>query len=189
MTKYLIALALLVAGTSFAFAEEGKEATDNDATNPYSHGTHLGVELDMMPGGPENGSMLPFFLLQHDKFLFSLGGNFYTFDDQLQGKTRYWQGETRLTYRQTIADWSYLDIGLDFSWQWGTQTGKSMGGNWSSGPMIGLTRQFPHTAFYFTAFVVVAQYIDVNAAGASTASAGTGWGFFENGGVGIRYLF
>lgn len=151
--------------------------------------THLGVELDMMPGGPEQGSMLPFFIVTRDHFMASLGGNLYHFNDKLQGITHFWQGEARLAYRMDLASWTYLDTGWDYSWQWGTQTGAPMGTNYSTGPMLGLTRQFPHTGFFFTAFVVVAQYIHVNAPNASTPSNGTGWGFFENGGVGVRYLF
>lgn len=164
-------------------------AAEESETNLDLKATHLGVELDMMPGGPEQGSMLPFVFVQQDRFMASLGFNLYHFNDQFQGVTHFWQGEGRLGYRVDLASWTYIDTGWDYSWQWGTQTGGAMGTNYSTGPMVGLSRQFPHTGFFFTAFVVVAQYVNVNAPMASQPSKGTGWGFFENGGVGVRYFF
>lgn len=178
-------LICLASANVFAAESEGQEQSIDIKK------THWGVELDMMPGGPEGGSMLPFVFLSMDRIQASLGFNLYHFNDSLTGASpdHVWQGEGRLTYRFDMAPWTYLDTGMDYSWTWGTQGGGKIGTNYSTGPMIGLTRQFPHTGFFFTAFVVVAQYINVDAPEAATPSKGTGWGFFENGGVGVRYLF
>ena len=164
-------------------AENGESSKDNF---DLSKG-HIGLELDMMPGGPENGSMLPFVTWENDLWIFSLGGNFYHFNDDFNGKTNLWQAEARVNHRLNISRNSFLDLGIDFSWQCGTQNGASAGSNYSTGPMIGFSRQFPGTNVFFTAFVVVAQYMNVNSPQLSTR--GNGWAFFENGGVGIRYAF
>ncbi len=187
MRKVIIAASMILClFGSQSFASSNSSAAEDMAS--LSKG-HLGVELDMMPGGPEQGSMLPFITYETDKVIFSLGGNNYGFNDSFGGKTNFWQGEARASYRFNIAEHSFLDLGVDFSWQWGTQGGSPMGTNYSTGPMIGFSRQFPGTPVFFTAFVVVAQYLRVNAPEAASPSQGSGVAYFNNGGIGIRYMF
>ena len=146
---------------------------------------HFGVELDMMPGGQEQGSMLPFVTYETDRYIFSLGGNYYQFSDKLWGDTHFWQGEARAAIRRTIAPLSFLDLGFDYSVQWGKQGGNGVGTNFSVGPLVGFSRQFPHTNVFFTAFVEPIQYMNVF----SSQSKGTGFAYFNNGGIGVRYMF
>jgi hypothetical protein len=180
--KLLVGVVFLLLAETSAFSAETMKEQEFDLSSG-----HVGVELDMMPGGPLNGSMLPFITYETDKLIFSLGGNYYQFSDKYQGGTNFWQGEARANYRLNFVPNTFIDVGVDYSWQWGSQNGNSLGKNYSTGPMIGISRQFPHTNVLISVFVVAVQYVCIEAPDAQ--QSGQGWGYFENGGVGIRYLF
>ena len=116
-------------------------------------------------------------------YAFTLGAGNYQTKDAQNGNTNITQLEFKAAYRSEITNFTYIDVGWDYSWNNGYQPKMNPNVDYTTGPMIGLVRHFPH--FLLTAFVMPVQYQYNRDNGNSVK----GWSFLENGGVGVVYLF
>ena len=184
MKKLFIAGLLLVTSLS-AFAEDEKFDL---ATG------HWGVEVDMMPGGATLGSMQVSAAYETDQWLATLGWNQYHQNAVSSGSSQspaYTQAqqEFKIAKRYSVAPYSYLDLGWDYSWSSGTDnTGGSVNKDYTTGPMVMFSRQFPNSHVMFEAFVIPYQYSSTNDSSTGFVEQ-TGYQILMNGGVGIVYLF
>lgn len=172
--KFSFLVAVCCFMMSFAQAQE---------TDPNMEHAHFGIQMDMMPGGPLGGSMMVSGTVQSKDYFGTLGAGAYVNNDKVNGDTKAFQLETRLGVRHEIADYTWLDFGWDYSTNAGSAPGQHPAHDMSTGPLIGLTRHFPH--FLITAFVMPIQYQQNN----DTGNHGHGFSMFENGGIGFVYLF
>ena len=164
---------------SFLLLSIGARAEDNfDLSTP-----HWGAEIVMMPGGPLNGAMMTSVVFESTGFEAALGFNFYETRGTQSNEQQAF--ELRAAKRYEVGRLSYLNLGIDYAPTWGSSSGQSIAGNYTVGPYVGFSRQFPNSNVLFTVFVVPYEYQYTN----STTGPLIGSAYFLDGGIGIDYLF
>ena len=177
MRRMVFLSCLIVVGLPMAAVAGG---TDND---PSLERFHWGVEFDMMPGGPAGGSMMVSAAFENKNWAFTAGAGYDYAQDKRNGNQSLLQLEFKGAHRAEIADYTFMDLGWDYSPNAGSAPGMSPGRDFTTGPYVGLTRHFPH--FLLTGFVMPVQY-QYSRDGNNPVK---GFSILENGGIGLVYLF
>jgi len=120
----------------------------------------------------------------HDKFeaVIDFDGSINTL------KTGDFGIESRFGYRINGGNYNYFSFGVDYQVPIISEEGGShFSGSYLLGPYVGFQRYFPGTPVMLTFFIMPAAYF--HQAAPDSANTVNAWQFFQQGGLGVSYLF